>query len=78
MLVHLYKQTLDQPNIIYMIQNIKQKDFQKHKLLVLQTEQILDIVKTIICVDKIKDEIKILQYLPSLLLELLHQKKPNY
>ncbi len=63
MLVHLYKRTLDWPNITYMVKEIKQKGFKELDVLVSQTEGISDILKTMIFVDKIEDGLKMAQYL---------------
>lgn len=57
--IYLYKQTLNRPNIIYMVKKIKQKGFKKLNILVLQIERILDIPKTIIFIDKIENWLKI-------------------
>lgn len=46
-----------------MVKEIKQKDFKKFDVLVLQNKSILDIFKTIVFVDKIEDELQIIQYL---------------
>lgn len=46
-----------------MVKEIKQKDFKKLNILVLQTKKILNIFKTMIFVDKIKGKVKIVQYL---------------
>ncbi len=56
--VHLYKQTLDRPNITYMVKEIKQKGFKELDVLMPQTGGISDIPKTMIFVDKIEDGIK--------------------
>lgn len=61
--VHLYKQTLDQPNITYMVQKINEKVFKELNILVPQTRGILNIPKTIIFVSKIKNGYKMAQYL---------------
>ena len=58
MLVYLYKQSMDWPNITCMMKKIKQKGFKEFNVLVPQTGGILDIPKTMIFVDKIEDEIK--------------------
>lgn len=58
MLVQLYKQTLNQPNITYIVKEIKEKNFKKLDLLILQIEKILDISKIIIFVDKIENGVK--------------------
>ena len=61
--IHLYKQTLDRPNITYMVKKIKQKGFKELDILVTQIKDILDIPKTMIFVDKIEDGLKMVQYL---------------
>lgn len=64
MQVHLYKRTLGQLNIIYIVKDItKQKGLKKLDVLVLQIREILNILKTMIFVDNIDDELKIVQYL---------------
>lgn len=61
--VHLYKKTLDWPNITYMIKKIKQKGYGKLNILVSQIRGILDIPKTMIFINKIEDGITIADYL---------------
>lgn len=62
--VHLYKRTLGQLNIIYIVKDItKQKGLKKLDVLVLQIREILNILKTMIFVDNIDDGLKIVQYL---------------
>ncbi len=56
--VHLYKQTLDRPNITYIVKEIKQKGFKELDVLVPQTRGILNIPKTMIFVDQIEDGLK--------------------
>ncbi len=58
--VYLYKQTLDQPNITYIVKKIKQKGFKELDVLASQTKGILGIPKTMIFVNKIEDGIKII------------------
>lgn len=58
LLVPLYKQTLDWPNITYMVKKIKEKGFKKLDIQVSQIEKILNIFKTMILVDKIEDKIR--------------------
>ena len=72
--VHLYKRTLDRPNITSLVKEIKQKGFKELDVLVPQTGGILDIPKTMIFVDKIEDGIKIVYYLQSLLPKSLRKK----
>ncbi len=72
--VHLYKRTLDRPNITYMVKEIKQKGFKELDILVLQTRGISDIPKTMIFVDKTEDRLKMVQYLRSLLPKLMRKK----
>lgn len=63
MSVHLYKQTLNWPNITYMVKQIKQRRFKKLDVLVPQAGGgILDIPKTIIFIDKIEDRLKMAKY----------------
>ena len=57
-----------------MVKKIKGKSFKKLDVIVLQIRKISDIPKTIILVDKIEDKIKMVQYLQSLLLKLMHKK----
>lgn len=72
--VQLYKQTLDRPNITYMVKEIKEKGFKELDLLVTQIGGISDIPKTMIFVDKIEDGVKMAQYLRSLLPESMRKK----
>ena len=58
-----------------MIKEIKQKSFKELDVLVPKIGGISDILKTIIFFDKIEDEIKMAQYLRSLLPQSLCKKR---
>ncbi len=58
-----------------MVKRIKQKRFKKFDVLVPKVEDISDISKIIIFVDKIKDELKIAKYLWLLLSESIYKKE---
>lgn len=60
-LIYLYKQTLNQSNITYIIKKIKQKHFKELNVLVPQAQDISNIPKTIIFIDKIENKLKIAQ-----------------
>lgn len=59
----------------YVVKKIKQKSFKELNALVSQIEEILDISKTIIFIDKVENEFKMTQYLLLLLFELIYKKK---
>ena len=62
--VHLYKRTLDQPNITYMVQEIKKDGFDKLDILIPPGEiSVVDIPKTMIFLDNINVGIAITGYL---------------
>lgn len=57
-----------------MVKEIKEKGFKGLDVLVPQIREISDIPKTMIFVDKIKDGVKMSQYLRSLLPESMRKK----
>lgn len=62
LLIYLYKQTLDQTNITYIVKIIKQKEFKNLDILVPQAESILDIPKIMIIMNKNKYGFKMIEY----------------
>ena len=65
--VHLYKRTLDWPNITYMVQEITKPRFGKLDALLFQKRGIADMPKTMIFVDSINEGVGITTYLCSML-----------
>ena len=66
--VHLYKRILDWPNIIYMVQKVKDKGFKELDILLPSSEaaaeaSVQDIPKTMIFFDKIDEGILIAEHL---------------
>lgn len=57
-----------------MIKKIKEKGFKKLDIFVPQTRGISNIPKTMIFIDKMEDEIKMVLYFRSLLPELIRKK----
>ena len=69
--VHLYKRTLDRPNITYMVQEITKPGFSELDILLPQGGGVADVPKTMIFVDSINEGIRITTYLRSMLDESL-------
>ena len=65
--VHLYKRTLDRPNITYMVQKITKPGFGELDALLFQEKGIADMPKTMIFVDSINEGVGITMYLCSML-----------
>lgn len=65
--VHLYKRTLDRPNIAYLVQEIKKPGYSELDILIPPHISALSIPKTMIFVDKIDEGINMAAYLRSLL-----------
>ena len=73
--VHLYKRTLDRPNITYMVQEITKPGFGELDMLLSEGGGVADVPKTMVFVDSINEGIRITTYLRSILDESMRELK---
>lgn len=72
---HLYKRTLDQPNMTYMVQEIRKRGFRELDILIAPGVGAINIPKTMVFTDDIDEGIAMTAYLRSLLDETSQSKR---